>query len=541
RPRPVCSWKHLDPIGRYAQLIYDQTSEVCQNYEVDGIFYDICHAGPSYSPACLAMMKERGFDPEKWEDAVAFNTLKWGEFEKNCNDIIKAKHPEATVFYNGISAISSPLELLANDTHFELEDLPTMWGGYDKFPPRAKYFERLGKKFLAMSGKFHTMWGEFGGFKHPDAIRFEAACMIAYGARCSMGDQLHPSGEADLATYRSIGAGYAYVEKIEAYGLDGHSCSNLGLFLSKQKDQAQGVANMLMETQTDFQVVDWAVDAFSLEQYEAIILPEAPGLSPAQAEALMNYVKAGGNLLLLGAAALNKDGKAFLLDLGAVYEGPGRYDVDYSVVGKELAQGLVETPFLNYSPAIRVKLTDGHALGAIHEPYFSRTYGAYCSHQNTANQLEEAGHPLGWCVRRGQGTIVCLSHSLGEIYGKFGARLHRQLFSNALGMIHQSPTLKAPLPSSGRVNLVHQPQHRRYVVHLMYGPPLQRGRCMVIEDLVPIRDVEVELRVPQLITQVTIAPHDPAQRRESKPALVDGAVKLTVPQVKGHQMVVFAY
>ena len=25
-------------------------------------------------------------------------------------------------------------------THYELEDLPTAWGGYDKMPLRAKYF-----------------------------------------------------------------------------------------------------------------------------------------------------------------------------------------------------------------------------------------------------------------------------------------------------------------------------------------------------------------------------------------------------------------
>ena len=32
-----------------------------------------------------------------------------------------------------------------------------------------------------MSGKFHTEWGEFGGFKHADALKYEAAAMIASG------------------------------------------------------------------------------------------------------------------------------------------------------------------------------------------------------------------------------------------------------------------------------------------------------------------------------------------------------------------------
>jgi len=33
-----------------------------------------------------------------------------------------------------------------------------------------------------MSVKFHTAWGEFGGFKYPDALKYEAASMISFGA-----------------------------------------------------------------------------------------------------------------------------------------------------------------------------------------------------------------------------------------------------------------------------------------------------------------------------------------------------------------------
>jgi hypothetical protein len=52
-----------------------------------------------------------------------------------------------------------------------------------------------------MTGKFHQTWGEFGGFKRPEALRYECAAMLAFGARCSIGDQLHPSGEMNPDTY----------------------------------------------------------------------------------------------------------------------------------------------------------------------------------------------------------------------------------------------------------------------------------------------------------------------------------------------------
>ena len=63
-----------------------------------------------------------------------------------------------------------------------------------------------------MTGKFHQTWGEFGGFKRPEALRYEYAAMLAYGARCSVGNQLHPSGEMNPDTYQLIGAAYADVE-----------------------------------------------------------------------------------------------------------------------------------------------------------------------------------------------------------------------------------------------------------------------------------------------------------------------------------------
>lgn len=39
-----------------------------------------------------------------------------------------------------------------------------------------------GMPLTGMSGKFHTAWGEFGGFKHPDALKYEAASMSSFGA-----------------------------------------------------------------------------------------------------------------------------------------------------------------------------------------------------------------------------------------------------------------------------------------------------------------------------------------------------------------------
>ena len=64
-----------------------------------------------------------------------------------------------------------------------------------------------------MTGKFHLEWGEFGGFKCKEALKYEIATMAVYGAGCSIGDHLIWDGEMDMETYRNIGYAYRYLEK----------------------------------------------------------------------------------------------------------------------------------------------------------------------------------------------------------------------------------------------------------------------------------------------------------------------------------------
>ena len=66
---------------------------------------------------------------------------------------------------------------------------------------------RSGFRFLGQTGKFHTHWGEVGGYKTPEALIYECAAMLAQGARCLIGDHLHPTGRIDKSTMRVIGAG----------------------------------------------------------------------------------------------------------------------------------------------------------------------------------------------------------------------------------------------------------------------------------------------------------------------------------------------
>ncbi len=537
--RPTASWKFLCPSGGYLDLILKQTREICECYPVDGFFYDITNGPLCYCENCRRGMEKEGIDPDNLAAVTDYSDRRWKHMLNECLTLIHSYHPEATFFCNGTTHLyddgvtreSISSDVYTYDTHYELEDLPTTWGGYDKFPLRAKFFHNTGKPILAMSGKFHTFWGEFGGFKHPDALWYEAASMIAFGAGCSFGDQLHPIGKMDLETYRNIGKAYAYVEQIEEFGIGGLPVSNLGVWLTGKQSADEGVVKMLLETQTDFVIVDSRND---LSSYTTIILTGAACLTEKDADQLNAFADTGGALLVLGESALDQKKEKFLLDVGADYLGPANFDEDFLLVGEELGRGLVTSPFLNYQAALRVQPNAGtDVLANLHEPYFNRTYATYCSHQNTPYRLEQAGHP--GALRKGR--VVLLPHSLGTLYYRHGARVHRDLFINALRLIYSNPLLKTEMPSCGRISLLHQAEQQRYVAHLLYAPVLSRGRCLVIEDLVPLHHIPVELCVPETIKNAYLIPN----HQTLSWSYQDGVCKMILPEWQGHCAVVFEY
>jgi len=169
----------------------------------------------------------------------------------------------------------------------------------------------------------------------------------------------------------------------------------------------------------------------------------------------------------------------------------------------------------------------------VREPYFSRTYAAFCSHRNTPPRPDDAPHP--GALRKG--SVIFLPHRLGKLYFQEGARVHRILFANALNQLNTEPMVTTQMPSMGRLSLLHQPEKRRYVVHLLYAPALARGECLIIEDQVPLCDVPLALRVPEEVRRAYMVPGAMDLELE----LVDDVARVTVPEVRCHQPVVFEY
>ena len=110
-------------------------------------------------------------------------------------------------------------------------------------------------------------------------------------------------------------------------------------------------------------------------------------------------------------------------------------------------------------------------------------------------------------------------------------------FINALQTLYDNPMVETELPSAGRLSLLHQPDKDRYVVHLLYGPPIQRGECEVIEDLPFLYDVPVTIDLPENIKNAILIP-DGIQLEIKRDM---NKVRVTVPQFQCHCGIVFEY
>ncbi|MEM8864652.1 MAG: alpha-amylase family protein [Planctomycetota bacterium] len=534
-PKPYGGWKLLCPSGSYHEHIKQQVVELCESYDVDGFWFDIYQAYHGcYCDRCRERMKKNGVDVDDHEAVVGNFVEVYKEHMVDLRKTIAEHHPNATVFFNGTTSLwantNQRYATYEHNTHQDLEDLPTGWGGYDKFPLKSQYYLNQGYQICAMSGKFHTSWGEFGGFKHPNGLKYEAASMIAFGSACNFGDQLHPSGLMDMQTYRNVGEAFKYVQQIEEYGPGSQPVANLGLWFTTDSETDQGAAKLLLETQTPFRIATRE----NLDTFQTLVVPSYPCLDSEDVAAIEQFVAAGGGVFFLADGAMDEDKQNLVMDVGADLLGGPRYDVDYTAASPELGDHLMTSPVVNYVPAYRVKPhPDAQVLAAVYEPYFSRTYEHFSSHKNTPQKPDPAEHPS--LIQTDK--VLFSAHPLDRMYKMRGAPPHRDLFEAALRRIHAKPCLEVDLPSAGRVSLLHQPDKNRYIAHLLYAAPHYRGELELIEDLVPFSDVPVKLRVPEQVKTARLIPDEqPLEIRK------DGdTYSVTVPEFTMHCGVVFEY
>ena len=518
-PLRHCSWETLCPVGGYKELIAAATREVCDNFDVsDGIFYDICFIQEACAcESCKAGMKEMGLDPNSYEDAKKYYTAKRIEFMKEMTAIVHSYRKDATVFYNG-GANMDRTEYHPYQTHYELEDLPTAWGGYDLMPIRSKWFEKYGKPFLGMTGKFHHAWGEFGGFKNKEALRYECADMMSVGASISVGDHLHPSGKLDESTYRVVGHAFDYVEKIKKYCYqDGMKAyTDIGMWVSHKYNSDIGLSKILQIMHLEYDVIAPGED---ISKYKCIILPDHVSLSDEDKKKLTKFTENGGKLVVSYDSAFD--------ELGIKKIAPSEFVEDF--IKCDIDD--YTTPFLSYSSAYKVQC-DGEVLAQVYEPFFNRTLRHFCGHKNTPNKCEAAEYPA--LVRKGN--VIYFAHPVFEAYNKSGNFVLENYIIKGIDLAYDRAVVTENLPSCGRIR-VRESKDGYLALHVLYSVPVNRGIACLLADFPTLHDVKITVKTDKKVTEVRTEPN--GEKLEF--TYENGKVSFTLPPFSLHNLVIIKY
>lgn len=532
----------------YLNLLIEEIAEVMERYHPNGIFLDMSCIHPCYCSKCRQDIINRGKDPRDMDAVMEQAEMVYAEYAGRTEEIIHKYNPKCRIFHNAGHISKGRRDLVNCNTHLELESLPTGGWGYAHFPMSAAYVMTLDKEYLGMTGKFHSSWGEFGGFKHPNALLYETSLSVAFGAKCSIGDQLHPSGKMDEGTYEIIGKAYGELEKKEEWCKRSKNCADIGILSQEAFDLEVadkssrcwgdiGANKVMLEGHYLYQFIDMEEN---LKRFKMVVLPDTIRLNGKLRKKLSDYLAQGGKLLASGQSGLYQEKDKFALDFGVEYLRKNDKCPDYVIPVKSFVTG--KTAHVMYEQGYLINNVDGTEMAYRENPFFNRDLLHYSSHQHAPN-LEGVRTP--GMVKKGN--TVYISWEIFSDYGKIGELHQRELIVQAIEeLLGDRKTVDVKLPDRGITTLTKQKEQKRYVHHNLFAHTTNRGVLMqdnishnieVIEDIIPLYNIPASVCVPEKIVRVYLAP----QMKEIPFEQNDNAVSYIIPEICCHQMVVLDY
>jgi hypothetical protein len=537
-------WKWICLNSPYLDYQEQQTKELLDDYEVDGFFYDIVfqanelagrEADGCCCDYCRKSMAELGLHPDDLSHQAEHARIIIHRFMSRLSGVVRSRKPDATLFYNGRvrQGIGEEAEWM---THAEIEALPTGGWGYAYFPFWVRYARHFNLPTMGMTGRFHRSWADFGGLKSPAALKFECGSMLSNGSVCSIGDQLHPRGRPDSAVYDVIGESYRDVAAREPWCAGATPVTDVALLLLEKanhktvrNDSDEGAAKMLLELHHQFDIVEAEAD---WSRYKVLVIADRGSPTPELAARLRGFVVNGGGLLLTHEALLDCQTKQFALaaEMGVTYLQPLEYNPSFFRLRPNFRHGVRDFEWVlmgagsNTEPGIQTDV-----LADVYASYFNRTPEHFTSHFYSPHTDPTGAPAVTW-----HGNIAYFYGALFQAYQKEGDSIYRRVVGNMLDLLLPRRLLTTNAPSSTEVTVTRQGD--RHIVHLVnYQPNRRGGHVEVIEEVVPMRDVKVGLRLSNAPTAVYTAP----DRKPLQADYYEGVATVTVPEVREHGMVVF--
>ena len=500
------SWRKLclnNP--EYKAYIKKQLTELVENYEVDGFWFDIIFQQKCICRECTKEMLSMSWDPGSEKDVLRHDDYVLEKFQKEMNAFVDSFHKNIPTFYNSSWIPNSGADELAIEhrsklqDHMEIESLPSGEWGYNHFPYFVNYHNRHNDDVIGMNGKFHLSWGDHGSLKNREALEYECFRMIANGAACSVGDQLHPRGRMNLPAYARIGEVYAEVEQMEPYLENSAKVADIGVFVStdfytRETASDEGVMRMLMELHIPFDFIPVTED---IGRYPLVILPDHVPMDEAFVAKLKTYLENGGKVLATYRSADESFGVKYLED--NPYEpaymvippknavGVNRGDIENACL-ESIIPGIEPLEYVCYRRGARVS-SELPVVSYIGDPYYNRTAECFSSHRHFPfDKVSEypailLGEQVGYCA-----------FPLFSDYMENGNRVYRDVATYLIHELLKEPSVRiGNAPTCLEVTARTQPG--RFLVHGISYIPERRTRTIdIVDTKLPLDGVAISVK-----------------------------------------------
>src|SRR5262245_25490158 len=269
-----------------------------------------------------------------WLDGIGSDALSTS-FLKRVREVIKETRPSCLVCPQnqggayGLAQRASLVDYSSQEALFT----DAAHYGYHYFPTVIRYARGYGVPFHGCTVIFKDFWADFGGLKSPAQMQTEVAAFVSQGARCDIGDQVHPNGQLDPAVYHVIGQAYQHIERIEPYlehAVPVTEAALLGSGDAPCNEANYGWVKLLTESRVQFDIVEretkWE------ERYALVVLPENFGVDQAMASRLQAFIAGGGAVIAAHrSGVLAGTEKSWLEPYGLHYAGMSPFTPAYMV------------------------------------------------------------------------------------------------------------------------------------------------------------------------------------------------------------------
>ncbi len=525
------SKRSTSTFGPYVdELMIPQLREVVERYDIDGVWVDGDCWGTELDwsePAVAAWREQTGAEPptdpedDDWEAWKDFHREQFLRYLRHWVDALHETKPDLDITSNWMYSTYAPVEPEIDLDYLSGDFSPE--ASCERARIEARYLAGTGKPWDLMAWGFNRPQGAPSVRQHKPAVQLmqEAGVVLAQGGAFQYYYQPTRSGHVPRQFIETAAEVAGFCRARRSLCERSASLPQVALLLCADdlmrrsdrvfhtggapREDLEGALHALLDLHYSVDVLaEWAL-LDRLDEFPLVALPDAQVLADGVRDALIDYVRGGGRLMLLGPDSA----RMFARELGVRLDG----------------EPVDQTAYLN-SPL---------AMGAVHGAWQAVTpVAADAVVLRYETWHPRHGVPAATVADLGEGAIGAAWGPVGTGYRQTHHPTVRALVGELARRLFPEPMVELDAPPEVEISL-RRDSAGRLCVHLLNLTGAQLAPAyLAVESIPAVGPLDVRMRVPESPAAVTWQPDG----KELKWSWDEGVLVTTVPRLHIHGAVV---